>query len=304
MLKPRKSVAAQTITRELQGAAVEPERRRVGDQVVIIVQQEGRIDSDAVVVPEADHQEQRRRQRRKTRSRIDASGATCSQVRPRRSPIAGSSATARPAMPRTARTDVVHGRVPAMRAANCPRDAASSRGPVHDVPASHQRQDPGAELLHADDEIVERQHDAAHARHGGQFVQHARDRRIRADEHALVGRQPVGSRAGSCAGLAARAGPCWDRPRPARRGRRAPPCRCRPCSAPTWPCAAASVSSAMTIVRIRAPQLRPVSAAAVDQAGDARRHGGRLVDAEARRRNCSRRIGRQSAFPRRSAPRR
>ena len=48
--------------RELQSAAVKPERRRVRDQVVIIVQQESRIDSDAVMVPEADHQEQRRRQ--------------------------------------------------------------------------------------------------------------------------------------------------------------------------------------------------------------------------------------------------
>ena len=57
--------------------------------------------------------------------------------------------------------------------------------------AAHQRQDAGAELLHADDEIVEGQHDAAHAGHGGQLVEHAGDRGVGADEHALIGRQLV-----------------------------------------------------------------------------------------------------------------
>jgi len=41
-----------------------------------------------------------------------------------------------------------------------------------------QWQDARAELLHANNEIIERQHDALHARHQGQFVQQACDRSI------------------------------------------------------------------------------------------------------------------------------
>src|SRR5580704_8414956 len=68
---------------------------------------------------------------------------------------------------------------------------AASGGPAHIAAAMHQRQDAGAELLHADDEIVEGQHHAAHPRHRGHLVQHLRDSGIGADKHALVGRQFV-----------------------------------------------------------------------------------------------------------------
>ena len=64
MLKPRKSVIAQTITRELQRAAVDAAASTaLVTDLAVIVEQERRIDADAVVVEEADDQEQRRRQR-------------------------------------------------------------------------------------------------------------------------------------------------------------------------------------------------------------------------------------------------
>src|SRR6266849_4939006 len=62
-------------------------------------------------------------------------------------------------------------------------------GVVDAAAAAHQWQDARTELLHADHEIVKGQHHAAHTRHGGQFVEHARDRDVGADEHTLIGRQ-------------------------------------------------------------------------------------------------------------------
>src|ERR1700720_1860017 len=48
------------------------------------------------------------------------------------------------------------------------RSSARSLGsPAHVVAAVHQRQDAGAELLHADNKIVKGQHHAAHSRHRG-----------------------------------------------------------------------------------------------------------------------------------------
>src|SRR6516164_4580287 len=46
-----------------------------------------------------------------------------------------------------------------------------------------------AELLHADDEIVESQHDTAHPRNLGHLIEHAGHRGVGADQH------PVGCRA-------------------------------------------------------------------------------------------------------------
>ena len=46
-------------------------------------------------------------------------------------------------------------------------------------------------MLHADDEVIEGQHDAADAEDRGHLVRHLRDRRIGTDKHALVGRQSV-----------------------------------------------------------------------------------------------------------------
>ena len=48
--------------REFQRAAIEPQRRRACQQLAIIVEHEGRIESGAVVIKEADDKEQRRRQ--------------------------------------------------------------------------------------------------------------------------------------------------------------------------------------------------------------------------------------------------
>lgn len=55
----------------------------------------------------------------------------------------------------------------------------------------HQRQDAGTELLHADDEIVKGEHDAAYSWHRGKLVQHPGHRGVGPDEHALIGRQFV-----------------------------------------------------------------------------------------------------------------
>lgn len=62
------------------------------------------------------------------------------------------------------------------------------RGPRHLVPAAHQLLDTGAELLHADEEVVECLHDAPHAGNRAQFVQHARDIGIGANQHAALRR--------------------------------------------------------------------------------------------------------------------
>src|SRR5712672_3476546 len=61
--------------------------------------------------------------------------------------------------------------------------------PAHIGAGLHQRQDAGAELLHADDEIIEGQHHAAHARYRGHLVEHLRDSSVGAHKHALIRRQ-------------------------------------------------------------------------------------------------------------------
>ena len=58
MLKPRNSVIAQTMTCEFQRAEIDAEGRRRGQKLAVIVEHEGRVDADAIVVEEADHEEQ------------------------------------------------------------------------------------------------------------------------------------------------------------------------------------------------------------------------------------------------------
>src|SRR5882757_5296053 len=53
-------------------------------------------------------------------------------------------------------------------------------------PALHQRLDALAELLHADQEVVEGEHDALGGGHGGAFVEQAGHRGIGADQRAQV----------------------------------------------------------------------------------------------------------------------
>ncbi len=62
----------------------------------------------------------------------------------------------------------------------------ASRRLVDEVATAHQWQDAGAELLHADDEVVEGHHHAAHTRHRRHLVEHARDARIAAHQRAHV----------------------------------------------------------------------------------------------------------------------
>src|SRR4051794_35407688 len=66
---------------------------------------------------------------------------------------------------------------------------AALGGPADPLAARHQRQDAGSELLHADNEIIEGQHHAAHAGNARHLVEHLCDGGIGADKHALVRRE-------------------------------------------------------------------------------------------------------------------
>ena len=104
---------------------------------------------------------------------------------------------------------------------------------AHTRAALHQRLDALAELLQADQKVIECQHDAERPRHRRHLVQHSRDARIGANQRSHV---EVDSR------LRKRHRPWrsnfparWCRRRPGRTSSSAPSRPCRTCSAPISP---------------------------------------------------------------------
>ena len=166
---------------ELQRADIDPQRCRRGQQLTVVVEHEGRIDADAVVIEEAHDQEQHGRQREQheqdERERADLEpGGEPWCHRPGRRPIC-----AEPPL-----QEGVDGGPSSAMTRRCAHAAC-----LTSLAAAHQWHDAGAELLHADHEVIERQHHALHAGHCRTVRPACAQPSVGADQHALVGRQFV-----------------------------------------------------------------------------------------------------------------